>query len=70
MVNTQLKIDKVLGALEYFTTHEWNFRTGNMWIVWDALSEEDQQVRRFILDNQKLHRYLFTVVSFIGLSGV
>lgn len=53
MVNTQLKIDKVLGALEYFTTHEWNFRTGNMWIVWDALSEEDQQV--FDFDLRKLH---------------
>lgn len=52
MVRTYEKINKVLGTLEYFYTHEWDFQSTGIVALNGRLSEDDRKV--FYIDVSKI----------------
>jgi alcohol-forming fatty acyl-CoA reductase len=47
MVKVQDKLNKAAECLEYFTTHEWQFRNDNVQNLLQLMSAKDRQEFRF-----------------------
>jgi fatty acyl-CoA reductase len=58
MVKVQDKLAKAVNCLEYFTTHEWNFRDGNVKDLLTHLSNEDKEMFQFDVTLIEWHRYI------------
>ncbi|KAH7968107.1 hypothetical protein HPB52_005824 [Rhipicephalus sanguineus] len=47
LVKTYYKLELLLEALAYFTTHQWKFETNNMMAIYNDLSEEEKKIFNF-----------------------
>ncbi|CAG0917904.1 unnamed protein product [Notodromas monacha] len=64
MVRIHSKFSRALQALEYFTTREWRFKTGNVPSLWHQLGDGDQRVFNF--DLKPMHWVTYLESYFLG----
>ena len=58
MLKIQSKLCKAASCLEYFTTHEWQFRDDNVRELVSCLSEKDQKEFCFDIDQIDWHVFI------------
>lgn len=58
MVKVQDKLSKAVSCLEYFTTHEWEFKDDNVQKLLSQLSTEDKQTFQFDVRTIVWHEYI------------
>ena len=57
------KADRAISALDFFTTHQWNFVSRNADILMDKLSPEDRNIFNFDVRSIDWKQYLDNYVS-------
>lgn len=67
MIRLQKKFQKAISALEFFTTHEWQFSSHNVTRLYCKLSEQDKITFNFDVRQVSWQKYMDNYVEGIRL---